>query len=197
MPAISTGRGWVSQAAFYTAYADAYSDFALKAFSGVPNVIFGIFSGDWNGNGGPTSLDQSDAIQGALSQSLQKIAIKWKIDAETRAASQRKRGRFLATLAGLLVALSLVLPAFPNFLKFDRTLFGALAILGYILLAFAVAEAIEDRWEALVRPLPMTGAALIGCISVALFYIVHLAEDIARNGVTLGPNQSGASNEYP
>lgn len=90
MPAISTGHGWVSQDVFYTAFADAYSDDSLKTRPSIPNVIFGVFSGDWNGNGGPTSRDQSKAIEGALSLSLQKIAISWKRDADTTVARSDK-----------------------------------------------------------------------------------------------------------
>jgi hypothetical protein len=203
MPAILTGNGSRNQDVFYTAFAGAYSDALLKAPSAMPNVIFGVFTGDWNGNGSPTSLDQSAAIQEAMSHSSQKIAINWKRDADAKIAIQKQRARFFSTSGGLLLAMSLALVAFPNFLTFDRPLFGGLAAFGYVMLSFAVAESIETRvdtlvgphLQTLVGPLYMAYAALVGFISVVLFYIVHLAEDTAKEDLKLDVNQDASKTD--
>lgn len=81
--------------------------------------------------------------------------------------------------------MSLALLAFPAFLTFDRPLFGALAVLGYVLLAFAVAESIEERFETLGGPVSMAWTALVGFFSVVLFYVVDLAKDSAKSLVKL------------
>jgi hypothetical protein len=196
VPAVSTGNGRQGPDFFYAMFANQYTDRTMENSDSIPNIIFAVFEDDWNKN---VQTDQgaqgnSLAIQSSLGSCMQKIAIAWEEQADATTATRKARRKFLLTVAGLFWGLAIVPIAFPNFLEPNSPPFGIAALFGYLLLAYAITNSLQDLSDKLTIALTMTEVTLLSIISVPLLYLVHTAEEAARDRFKSVNSRQVASN---